>query len=75
MEGFDVQVTPAGRFVLADVDGKAMPVSLEDYKGRLAEKLFEEAHTLEEFRQLWIDPPSRQALIDNLVAEKSVRKR
>ena len=62
-----MQITDAGRFIVTDVDGKAMPVSLEDYKARLAARLVQEVHTLDDFRVRWIDPPSRQELIDTLV--------
>jgi type I restriction enzyme R subunit len=67
VEGFDVHITDAGRFIVADVDGKAMPVPLEDYKALLAARLIKEVHTLNDFRARWIDPPSRQELIDTLV--------
>ncbi len=67
VEGFDVHVTDAGRFIVTDVDGKAMPVPIEEYKARLASRLVHEVHTLEDFRGRWIDPPSRQELIDTLV--------
>jgi type I restriction enzyme R subunit len=67
VEGFDVHITDAGRFIVADVDGKAMPVPLEEYKAQLAERLVREVHTLGDFRSRWIDPPSRQELIDALV--------
>lgn len=67
VEGFDVHITAAGRFIVADVDGTAMPVPLDEYKARLAARLVGEAHTLDEFRGRWIDPPSRQELIDTLV--------
>jgi type I restriction enzyme R subunit len=67
VDGFDVQITNAGRFIVADVDGKAMPVPLDEYKDRLATRLVREVHTLNEFRGRWIDPPSRQELIDTLV--------
>ncbi len=67
VEGFDVHITDAGRYIVADVDGKAMPVPVEEYKARLAARLMEQAHTLEEFRRLWVDPPSRRELIDALV--------
>ncbi len=67
VEGFDVHITDAGRFIVADVDGKAMPVPLEEYKARLAARLVQEVHTLDDFRGRWIDPPSRQELIDALV--------
>ncbi len=67
VEGFDVHITEAGRFLVADVDGKAMPVPIEEYKARLAARLVQEVHTLDDFRGRWIDPPSRQELIDALV--------
>ena len=68
VEGFDVHITPAGRFIVTDVDGKAMPIPLEDYKARLTARLVEETPTLTAFRQSWIDPQTRQNLIDALVA-------
>ena len=67
VEGFDVHITDAGRFIVTDVDGKAMPVPIEEYKSRLAARLVQEVRTLDDFRVRWIDPPSRQELIDALV--------
>jgi type I restriction enzyme R subunit len=66
VEGFDVQITDAGRFIVTDVDGKAMPVPIEEYKARLAARLVKEVHTLEDFRGRWVDPPARKELIDIL---------
>ncbi|NOX56629.1 MAG: DEAD/DEAH box helicase family protein, partial [Planctomycetes bacterium] len=68
VEGFDVCITEAGRYIVTDVDGRAMPVPVEEYKARLAAKLVEQAHTLDEFRTLWVNPPSRRELIDTLVS-------
>lgn len=67
VEGFDVHITDAGRFIVADVDGRAMPVPLDEYKARLAARLVQEVQTLDDFRGRWIDPPLRQELIDTLV--------
>ena len=67
VEGFDVHVTHAGSFIVTDVDGKAMPVPIAEYKARLAARLVQQAHTLDEFRKLWVNPPSRKELIDTLV--------
>jgi len=44
-----------------------MPVPFEEYKARLTARLVHEVHTLEDFRRCWIDPPSRQELINALV--------
>jgi type I restriction enzyme R subunit len=67
VEGFDVHVTDAGRFIVAQVDGRALPVPLEDYKARLAARLVAQAGTLQDFRRRWVDPPARQELLEALV--------
>ena len=67
VEGFTVEVTPAGRFIVAEVDGVTKPITVEEYKERLAAKLVEEAPTLETFRERWIIPPERRELINRLV--------
>jgi type I restriction enzyme R subunit len=67
VEGFDVHITDAGRFIVADVDGVAMPVPLEEYKSRLAARLVQETPTLADFRGQWIDPQLRHELINTLV--------
>lgn len=66
VEGFDVKVTAAGRFILTSVDGKAMPVTMEEYKARLAAKLVEEAATIGDFRRIWVSPADRRELIGKL---------
>jgi type I restriction enzyme R subunit len=67
VEGFDVHVTDAGRFIVAQVDGKAMPVPIEDYKAQLAARLVPEVKTLGDFCSHWVDPLSRRELLDVLV--------
>jgi type I restriction enzyme R subunit len=66
VEGFDVRVSDAGRFIVTQVDGKAMPVTVEEYKERLAAKLVEEAPTLDAFRATWIEPPKRREMLGKL---------
>jgi len=66
VEGFEVRITDAGRYIVTEVDGKAMPVTVEEYKQRLAASLVEEAPTLEEFRARWIVPSQRGALLGRL---------
>ena len=67
VEGFDVQVTDAGRFIVVHEEGRAIPIPLDEYKARLAARLVEEVQTLDAFRNLWINPSQRQDLIDALV--------
>jgi type I restriction enzyme R subunit len=66
VEGFDVRVTGAGRYIVTQVDGKAMPVTVEEYKERLAKRLVEEAPTLANFRARWIEPPKRREMLGKL---------
>ncbi|MCB2230285.1 DEAD/DEAH box helicase family protein [bacterium] len=68
VEGFDVQISEAGRSILTFVDGRAVPVPIEEYKARLAERLTQEVPSLEDFRARWVSPPTRQELISMLVA-------
>jgi type I restriction enzyme R subunit len=66
VEGFDIRITEAGRYILTEKDGKAVPVTIEEYKERLATKLVEEAPTLEVFRSRWIVPPERKELLGQM---------
>ena len=61
-----MQVTDAGRYIVTQVDGKAMPVTVEEYKEQLAAKLVEEAPTLDVFRKCWTVPPERLELMGKL---------
>ncbi len=66
VEGFDVRVSDAGRYIVTTVDGKAVPVTVEEYRERLAVKLVEEAPTLDKFRTAWINPTARKELLGKL---------
>ncbi len=63
VEGFEVRITDAGRYILTQVDGKATPVTVEEYKALLAAKLVGKVPTLEAFRSCWIVPPERRELL------------
>ncbi|HEX8652244.1 MAG TPA: DEAD/DEAH box helicase family protein [Pyrinomonadaceae bacterium] len=65
-EGISVQVTDAGRFIVASVEGKAMPIPAEEYRQRLAARLIEQAETLDEFRAKWIVPDERNKLMEHV---------
>ena len=66
VEGFDVRVTDAGRYIVTQVDGRAMPVTVEEYKQRLAAKLIEEAPNIDSFRACWIHPAMRREMMGRL---------
>ncbi len=63
VQGFEVAITDAGNSILTMVDGKAMPVTVEEYKAALARRLTAQAPTLDLFRQVWIDPAARRDLL------------
>jgi len=66
VEGFQVHVTDAGRFILTKIDGKSMPVTIEEYRQRLTAKLVEQASDLDTFRLCWIEPSERLTLLNRL---------
>ena len=66
VEGFDVTITEAGKSILTMIDGKAMPVTVEEYKEKLTGRLVTQAPTLDAFRTVWIDPAARHDLLEKL---------
>lgn len=66
VEGVEVRVTPAGHLLVTEVDGRAMPVTVEEYKARLAARLVQEVHDLGQFRAVWVTPDRRRELLDGL---------
>jgi type I restriction enzyme R subunit len=66
--GFDVEISDAGRYIVTQVDGKARPVTVEEYKQEIAARLVAEAPDLAAFRRQWIDAETRKALLLKLPA-------
>jgi type I restriction enzyme, R subunit len=66
VEGFDVRVSPAGRYIVTMVDGKAVPITVEEYRERLAARLTAEAPTLDKFRATWVNPSARRDMLGRL---------
>lgn len=67
--GFDIEIRDEGRYILAEVDGREQPVSLEDYKELVARALLEEAPTPDALRARWVDPKARRDLLLGLPQE------
>ena len=64
VQGIDVRITEAGTYIMAtSEDGQTTPVTLEEYKQRLAAKLVEEIPALDEFRATWADRARRQEMM------------
>ncbi|MBA2719959.1 MAG: DEAD/DEAH box helicase family protein [Chloroflexi bacterium] len=66
VQGIDVRLGDAGIAILTTVDGVAKPVTLEEYRERIAESLVGRAPTLDAFRATWIAPAERRALLGSL---------
>ena len=66
VHGVDVRVGDAGRYIVTTEDGKPVLVTVEEYKERLAARLVAEVGTLEAFRERWITPKERKAMIGRL---------
>jgi type I restriction enzyme R subunit len=66
VEGIDVRVTDAGRYIVTSENGRPVVLTLEEYKSRLAARLVEAAPTLDDFRLQWITPAMRRELLGRL---------
>ncbi len=65
-EQFTVQIEGEGCSILCEEEGMDVLVPIEDYKQRLAEKLVDEASSIDELRNTWVTPEERSKLLVNL---------
>jgi len=67
VHGLNVTVTNAGIYILTtDDSGKTVPVTLEEYKQKIAARLVEDIPTLDDFRDTWVQPELRSEMIGHL---------
>ena len=67
VEGIEVRINSAGTYIMTtDDSGASLILTLEEYKQRLAAKLVEDAPTLEDFRQTWVEAEKRHEMIESL---------
>lgn len=67
--GQAVEVTPQGRFILQQRDGRDVPIPVEEYRQEMIRRVLSEAATLNDFRGLWIEAQKRRQLIAHLVGD------
>ncbi|MFO0795917.1 MAG: DEAD/DEAH box helicase family protein [Gemmataceae bacterium] len=67
VDGFEVHISPLGRYVVMPVNGQAVPVPVADYKAGMSARLTKECPTLDAFRQRWIEPAKREEVITAVV--------
>ena len=63
---FVVQIEGVGRSILCEEAGKDVLVPYEEYKQRLADRLVEEAPSVDSLRSVWITPDKRRGLLRGL---------
>ena len=68
-EGECVRITPQGRFILVNRGGQATPIPVDEYRREVIQRVLAEAHSLDEFRALWVEAPKRRQLIDHLLGD------
>ena len=66
VEGFDVHINPAGKYIVTKIGDKLGTVTVEEYTQKIASRLTEEVKTIDDFRSYWIDPQKRRELIQSL---------
>lgn len=66
VEGFNVHVNPAGKYIVIPKEGKLAMVSVEEYSQMIASRMTREVRTVDAFRECWINPKTRKELIDVL---------
>ncbi|GAM09121.1 type I restriction enzyme EcoAI R protein [Geobacter sp. OR-1] len=63
-----VSITPQGRFILSSRDGRDVRIPVDEYRRGMIQRVLQEAHSLKEFRQLWVETQKRRLLIDHLIS-------
>ncbi|MFV0370869.1 MAG: type I restriction-modification enzyme R subunit C-terminal domain-containing protein, partial [Azonexus sp.] len=55
--------------ILANRDGQATPIPVDEYRREVIARVLAEAHNLDDFRTLWIEAQKRRSLIDHLLGD------
>lgn len=67
--GQAVLINPQGQFILVRRDGRDTPIPVDDYRREMIQRVLTEAHSLNDFRALWIEQQKRRKFIDYLLGE------
>lgn len=70
VKGFEVQVTPQGRFILGSRNGRDEAIPIDVYRNEIIQRVKSEAQNIDQFRQLWVETQKRQLLIKHIVDAK-----
>lgn len=65
----DVSINAEGRYILGRRDGRDVRIPIDEYRREVIGRVLAEAHSLDEFRDLWITTAKRKQLIDHLLGD------
>lgn len=65
--GHPVGVLPKGSYILGVRDGREVPIPVDEYRREMIQRVLAEAHSLSDFRALWIEAQRRRMLIEHLL--------
>ncbi|HEX9048080.1 MAG TPA: DEAD/DEAH box helicase family protein, partial [Verrucomicrobiae bacterium] len=68
-KGITVKPVPVGNFHVIQRNGQPVRVSAEEYRQAIVNELLATVPTLAGFREKWLDPDERRALLDQLRAQ------
>jgi type I restriction enzyme R subunit len=68
LSGHFVSIGADGHFILGSRDGRDVRIPVDEYRRDMIARVLQEAHSLKEFRQLWVETQKRQQLISHLLA-------
>jgi len=69
MQGQYVVINAQGRFILSRREGRDTPIPVDEYRREVIQRVLAEAHSLDDFRALWIEAQKRRQLIDHLLGD------
>jgi type I restriction enzyme R subunit len=69
MSGQYVVINAQGRFILSRREGRDTPIPVDEYRREVIQRVVNEAHNLNDFRELWIEAQKRRQLIDHLLGD------
>jgi type I restriction enzyme R subunit len=66
-DGFEVEVSPDGQYVVSEVDGQIKRITIDEYKKGIAQKLLSNMNSFDDFRNKWIAPQERNEMLNELL--------
>jgi len=69
ISGQRIVVNAEGRFILGQRDGREVAIPVDEYRREMIMRVIHEAHTLDEFRELWIATQKRRQFINHLLGD------